>query len=202
MKAIPNSNQRKPSGRTAGRTNVSKTIRGTMHRTIRVTTTATTMQTTTRAQDAGEATLTKGGGGNRQYQQRDRAPARHRQRQPVSQEVSIVTCDWKPGGIASCYKQWRSIISDPVILDLVRNGAYIEFIELPEQENRLETHMREDLACHLNEEVQKFLDKGIIAPTAPEDGDFYSTVFLRETKDGKSFHMIINLKPIKNFICD
>ena len=52
----------------------------------------------------------------------------------------------------------------------------------------------------VNTEVQKFLDKGIIVQTEPEEGDFYSTVFLREKKDGKSYRMIINLKPIKKHI--
>ena len=33
-----------------------------------------------------------------------------------------------------------------------------------------------------------------------EEGDFYSTVFLREKKDGQSFRMITKLKPIKKYI--
>ena len=52
----------------------------------------------------------------------------------------------------------------------------------------------------MDEEVMKFLQKGIIVTTAPEEGDFYSTVFLREKKDKKSYRMIINLKPIKQYI--
>ncbi len=112
----------------------------------------------------------------------------------------MVTCEWKPGGISHCIKEWKKITSDPVILDLVEFGATIEFIDMPVQQARPETHVNEDLAVHLDLEVQKFLDKGIIVTTVPEPGDFYSTVFLREKKDGLSYRMIINLKPIKSFI--
>ena len=83
---------------------------------------------------------------------------------------------------------------------MVRAGIEIEFNEVPVQTVRRETVVPKNLAKHLDLEVQKFLDKGIIQITEPEAGDFYSTVFLREKKDGKSFRMIINLKPIKQFI--
>ncbi len=114
--------------------------------------------------------------------------------------VSITTCEWVAGGVSQHVKSWRKITSDSVILDLVQHGATIDFLSVPNQENRPVTRVREQLATFLDEEVHKFLSKGIIVETEPEEGDFYSTVFLREKKDGKSYRMIINLKPIKKYI--
>ncbi len=97
-------------------------------------------------------------------------------------------------------KKWRQITNDKFLLDLVQSGASIDFVTIPEQETRPVTRVREQLAPFLDAEIAKFLDKGIIVETEPEPGDYYSTVFLREKKDGQSYRMIINLKPIKRHI--
>ncbi len=62
-----------------------------------------------------------------------------------------------------------------MILDIIQNGASIEFQTIPDQETRPETYVRAALAHFVDEEVQKFLAKGIIVPTEEEEGDFYST---------------------------
>ena len=49
-------------------------------------------------------------------------------------------------------------------------------------------------------EIEKLLNKGVIVGTDRETGDFISSVFLREKKDG-SHRMILNLKALnKNIV--
>ena len=93
-------------------------------------------------------------------------------------EVRFEQAPWTVGGVAKAWKEWYRITSDPHILDMVKYGIEIEFKSLPMQEDPVETHVNQTLAVHLDNEVKKFLDRGIIVPTEKEQGDFYSTVFL------------------------
>ena len=97
--------------------------------------------------------------------------------------VSIATCVCEAGGVAKHLQAWHKITSDPALLDVVKNGARIEFLALPSQKFRPETKVRNELAVHLDNEFQKFLQKQIIEVTQQGEGNFYSTVFLWEKKD-------------------
>ena len=56
--------------------------------------------------------------------------------------------------------------------------------------------------CHsvaMDDRVNDYLKRGIIIPCCQEEGEFVSTVFLREKKNN-TFRMILNLKELNQFI--
>ncbi len=95
---------------------------------------------------------------------------------------------------------WRSITNDPQILQIVTRGVSIEFNTIPTQDKPACTHVSQDEAPHIDREVQKLLELGVIEKCRKTKGEYVSTVFTRVKKDGVSRRMIINLKPIKQYI--
>ncbi len=104
------------------------------------------------------------------------------------------------GGTSLCLAEWQAITSDREILNIIKKGIEIEFITIPRQTVVRETVVRAGMESVLDQEIAKFLQKGIIVPTVKEEGDYYSTVFLREKREPGKYRLIINLKPIKQFI--
>ena len=51
----------------------------------------------------------------------------------------------------------------------------------------------------ITQEVKKLLNKGVIVECSRETGDFVSTVFTRQKKDG-TFRTILNLKYLNEFV--
>ena len=49
-----------------------------------------------------------------------------RQLDAHTQVVSIVTCDWKAGGVAQCVREWKKLTADPAILNVIKFGAEID----------------------------------------------------------------------------
>ncbi len=54
------------------------------------------------------------------------------------------------GGGAKMWRHWYAITIDPYVLDLVRYGVDIEFINIPQQVVPHETHVNRYLAMHLD----------------------------------------------------
>ncbi len=85
------------------------------------------------------------------------------------------------------FHEWTKITSDPVILQYVLHGIDIEFHEWPQQNSRPVTVMDEAMSKHMDDQVAKLVQQGVLVLSGPEPGDFYSRVFLRAKKDGVRF---------------
>ena len=94
---------------------------------------------------------------------------------------------------------WRTITSDPSILDIVQ-GMHIELNDLPHQcKIPKPLHLSSLEIEAANDQIEKLLQKCAIAETVREPGDFVSNVFLTPKRDG-GFRMILNLKPFNKFV--
>ena len=107
--------------------------------------------------------------------------------------LNVYIKEFKAGRIAQCFKAWTKITSDKFILNLVRNGIFIEFkdfcpqVEVPRQYNFNDVEHQAIL-----DEIQTLLNKKVIKQVTHCKGEFISNVFVRPKKDGK-FRMILNL---------
>ncbi len=103
------------------------------------------------------------------------------------------------GQLAQNKKAWKKITLDPVILRIV-SGSIIDFIE-DIQQTRVPFPLRlNDIECnHMTNEISKLENKKVIKQVEHCDGEFISTVFLRDKKDG-SFRMILNLKDLNHSV--
>lgn len=94
---------------------------------------------------------------------------------------------------------WKSITSDPIILDWVK-GYKIPFSSCPVQFNvPLNSHFNKSDHSTISSEINKILDLGAIIPCGPLPDQFLSSIFLLPKKDG-SHRLIINLKNLNKFI--
>ena len=95
---------------------------------------------------------------------------------------------------------WKSLTSDPVILDAIKH-YHIEFGEdLPFQICQpKQIHFSLSEREIINEEIAKLLNKGVVEQTHCVEGDFISTIFVRPKKDG-TYRMILNLKTLNEFV--
>ncbi len=104
------------------------------------------------------------------------------------------------GRVSLCTDIWRQLSSDSFALRQLR-GYTMEFDELPQQ-NRIPHELRfsEAETKFLRQEIQNLLDKQVITEVDHVDGEFISTVFLREKKVAGTFRMILNLKKLNESI--
>ena len=105
------------------------------------------------------------------------------------------------GNLRHFVQEWEKITSDPFILDTVKH-SHIDFSEglapcqtwapRPIQFNECENII-------IQGEVEKLLNKGVIEPCKPEQGQYVSNIFIREKKDG-SFRTILNLSQLNKSV--
>ena len=105
---------------------------------------------------------------------------------------------------AGCLKQniatWRQITNDPDILKLI-SGVSLSFSSPPVQEKLPhEIQFSGHFATLVKNELQKFLDQGIIEHTVFKEGDFISNLFARPKKSPGEIRLILNLKPLNAFV--
>ena len=124
----------------------------------------------------------------------------------VSTEVSQLyqTClsvsnqlPFQAGSTQRCVHEWAKITSDSFILNAVSN-CHIEFDHEPDQQvNTTRPHSSFSLVEQqiIDNEIEKFLAKGIIRSTVFEPGDIVSPIFVTPKKDG-SHRVIFNLKKL------
>ena len=95
---------------------------------------------------------------------------------------------------------WRSINPSSWVLDIVAQGYYIPFKQLPRSRGIRVTPLSGDYAPVLLDEVDTLLQKGAIEPVLenPSEG-FYSTYFLVPKKTG-DLRPILNLKPLNGLV--
>ena len=105
------------------------------------------------------------------------------------------------GGIKDYVHEWTKITTDPFVLDAVTH-CHIEFDYEPDpQINSTRPHdsfssMEQQV---IDNEIQKFLKKGIIRPTMPTSGDIISPIFVTPKKDG-SHRVIFSLKKLNESV--
>ena len=100
-------------------------------------------------------------------------------------------------------KNWETLTRDRWVLETVR-GYKIEFRMNPWQQGRPRPLQFNQSQCDLiQQEVAELMMKGAIREIAetspPEEGIFYSTLFLVPKKDG-GHRPVINLKALNNFV--
>ena len=108
--------------------------------------------------------------------------------------------NFSAGRLKDHVEGWKSLTSDPVILDAIKH-YHIEFGEdLPFQICQpKQMHFSLSERAIINEEIAKLLNKGVVEQTHCVEGDFISTIFVRPKKDG-SYRMILNLKTLNEFV--
>ena len=115
--------------------------------------------------------------------------------------LSHLVLNFQAGCIKDHIADWKSVTTDPVILDAVKH-YHIEFEagRRPVQATKPKqiTFAVGDKEI-INSEITKLIGKGVIEPSKPLEGDFISTIFVRPKKDG-SHRLILNLKPLNEFV--
>ena len=111
-----------------------------------------------------------------------------------------MVANFSAGRLKDHVEGWKSLTSDPVILDTIKH-YHIEFGEdLPFQICQpKQMHFSLSERAIINEEIAKLLNKGVVEQTHCVEGDFISTIFVRPKKDG-SYRMILNLKTLNEFV--
>ena len=103
------------------------------------------------------------------------------------------------GQISQHFAQWRQLISDPFILELVQ-GARLNFIQHPVQ---LHASPNPPFSASDNAwiclEIPKLLKKGILSLSRHDEGEFISPIFLVDKRDGGK-RLILNLKKLNEYI--
>ena len=79
--------------------------------------------------------------------------------------------------------QWKSITSDPFIIDIVKSGLKLRFDEKTAQNICHNIPVTKAEKQIISDEIQKVLQKEVIYPCMGEEGDFMSSIFTREKKD-------------------
>ena len=113
----------------------------------------------------------------------------------LSQKVKCFTA----GNIHNHLSQWKSITSDPFIIDIVKSNLKLRFAEEPAQNichNMPVTKAEKQI---ISDEIQKLLQKQVMYPCMREEGDSMPSIFTWEKSDG-SHKMTLNLKQVNKHI--
>ena len=103
------------------------------------------------------------------------------------------------GNIHNHFSQWKSITSDPFIIDIVKSGLKLRFAEEPAQNIYHNIPVTKAEKQIISDEIQKLLQKEVMYPCMREEGDSMSSIFTREKRDG-SHKMTLNLKQVNKHI--
>ena len=112
---------------------------------------------------------------------------------------NVVQSNLVAGNIKQFYENWKKITNNHIVLSLIQYGFKINFIEKPKCQNvpKIPYYMLETEI--ITQEVKKLLSKGVIIECSSKTGDFASTVFNRQKKDG-TFRTILNSKYLNEFV--
>ena len=106
---------------------------------------------------------------------------------------------FKAGSIACFLHNWEELTTDNFIINIVKHGLALDFIQLPEQESHRPCRLTQLELESIDLEIEKLLSKKVIVPTVSEPEQFISNLFTRPKKDG-SRRMILNLKKLNENI--
>lgn len=103
------------------------------------------------------------------------------------------------GRLKKFYKEWRKITRDRELLNIIR-GYKIPFKSIPVQNHEPSEHSFSEIEFKaVDEAVEKLLVIGAVEEVVPCSDQFVSNVFVVPKPDG-TFRLIINLKPLNEFI--
>ena len=111
------------------------------------------------------------------------------------QKVECFTAE----NIHNLFSQWKSITSDPFIIDIVRSGLKLRFADETAQKNCHNIPITKAEKQLISDEIQKLSQKEVIYPCMREEGDFMLSTFTRQRRDG-FYRMIFNLKQLNEHI--
>ena len=105
------------------------------------------------------------------------------------------------GRLSEFFEVWQGYTNDRYILNAIK-GIKLEFVDgKPPVQKKIPHQIRfnEAETTAIAETIQKLIGKGVIVPSVAEKGQYINTIFTRPKKDG-SHRMILNLKPLNEFI--
>ncbi len=104
------------------------------------------------------------------------------------------------GRLCQFAQVWRSISSDPFILNMVSMGISLDFLSLPSQSNcHTNCKMSSEMERACDVENSELIVKRAIFPIPESSGKFFSSIFLVPKKIG-GYRPIINLKNLNSHI--
>ena len=123
---------------------------------------------------------------------------------PVSTDypysLGIVFTDFSQGGVEKKVQNWQTLTSDPRILDLVR-GVKLDFMEPPQQDKiPHEIKFSAEESILVQQELDRFVNMGILAESTIQPGDFVSNLFTRPKKEPGKLRILANLKQLNLFV--
>ena len=130
----------------------------------------------------------------------ERQSSEERERlKPSVSDIKFDNTVFVAGNISNCLPAWENITSDPYILDIVK-GLKIPFIRIPYQVcEPFSIPFSESETEIIDDQIQKFLSKGILSVTETEQNEYISNIFVRPKRNGK-FRMILNLRAFNEFV--
>jgi hypothetical protein len=107
--------------------------------------------------------------------------------------------NFQGGKIQQFLQNWMKITSDPWIIKQIQ-GYKLEFSGVPQQSHvpRHVPFSREE-KLHIDQEIDRFLNMGIIEKASDPMHGYISNIFTRPKKSG-GYRIILNLKPLNNDI--
>jgi hypothetical protein len=100
---------------------------------------------------------------------------------------------YRAGGIKHCLRAWEKLTSDRYILDIVQNGLKLNFSSNSPTKNPFEYPRSNAETAIIDQEIEKLLEKQVVTISNIGDGDYFSSLFTRQKKDG-TYRTILNLK--------
>ena len=108
---------------------------------------------------------------------------------------------FQAGRVNQCYKVWTELTKDRHILANLKMGYKLELEDVPSQGfNYAQLSLSEAENVFLQNEIRNMLKKGIIEHSKHENGEYISSIFLREKKTAGQYRMILNLKKLNKFV--
>ena len=101
--------------------------------------------------------------------------------------------NFRAGNIRHYINKWMDITSDGYILDIVQNGLKLNFSAKAPEKGSFEYKRARNETKVIDEEVERLLEKQVISACGEKTGDYFSSLFTREKKNG-SYRTILNLK--------
>ena len=114
----------------------------------------------------------------------------------LKQKVTL----FKAGQIKQNISHWKELTSDKHILGIV-SGFKIPFSKAPVQRKApSEITFNDHEKRIISNELATLLEKRVIVPSKHKEGEFISTIFIRQKKDDISYRLILNLSRLNECI--
>ena len=84
-------------------------------------------------------------------------------------------------------------------MDIITDCLKLDLKQLPTQNSRSIYPLSSKENEIISVEIEKLLKKSIIAYSTPDEGEFFSSIFTRDKKDGNK-RMKLNLKKFNKFV--